>query len=462
MDSVELDRRYLWHPFTQMHEWSAVDGEPVVIVEGEGVILRDQHGREYLDGNSSIWTNLHGHRRAEIDRAIVDQLGRIAHSSFLGLTNEVAPRLARELVKSLNVGEGYKVFLSDDGSTAIEAGLKMIFQARMQRGETHRRAFVSLAQGYHGDTIGAMSAGHSALFHRTYRPLLFETREAMAPICYRCPFNRAPPERGVEARQSRCCEWECVGELEKALDDGEPAAALVMEPRVQGAGGMAMQPEGYLRQAASLCANKGVWLMLDEVLTGFGRTGAMYAFQKEEIVPDVIALAKGMSGGYLPIAATVASAEIFEAFLGDFSDLKTFFHGHSYSGNALGCAAALANLEIFNREQTVRQNEEKGDWLARLSARFWQHPNVGDVRREGMILAVEIVRDFETRGAFAYTERVGHRICEAAKKCGLLTRPIADVVVLMPPYCVTEAQLGRMVDALWEALCEVLGPANAA
>ncbi len=446
------DERTLWHPFTQMGDWIA--GEPVVIAEGEGAVLRDEKGREYLDGNSSIWTNLHGHRRPEIDRAILEQLGRIAHSSFLGLTNAVAPRLARELVQALGL-EGYKVFLSDDGSTAIEAGLKMIFQARMQRGEPERRAFVSLAGGYHGDTVGAMSAGHSALFHRVYNPLLFQTTEVMSPACYRCPYNRAEPEPGADARHSRMCNWECTGLLDAALDAlGGSASAFVLEPRVQGAAGMAMHPPGYLEHAARSCKERGVWLMLDEVLTGFGRTGEMFAFQKEAATPDVVALAKGMSGGYLPIAATVASAEIFEAFLGDFS--RTFFHGHSYSGNALGCAASLASLALLRTDHTPEYIQAKGKALGSLAARFWEHPNVGDVRREGMICAIELVRDFRTREAFPYSGRTGFRICEAARNRGLLTRPIGDVLVLMPPYCSTDRQLEQMAEALWDALCEVL------
>ncbi len=450
-ESADLDLRYLWHPFTQMREWTA----PLAIVEGEGAVLRDEEGREYLDGNSSIWTNLHGHRRPEIDRAIKDQLGRIAHSSFLGLTNDVAPRLARELIEWLGF-EG-KVFFSDDGSTAVEAGLKMIHQARMQRGETERRVFVSLAQGYHGDTIGAMSAGHSALFHRAYKSLLFETREVMSPFCYRCPYNRAKPERGQDARLTRECNWECAALLDEALDSlGDSASAFVLEPRVQGAGAMAMHPGGYLQRAAASCRERGVWLMLDEVLTGFGRTGGMFAFQKEDVLPDVIALAKGLSGGYLPLAATVASLEIFDAFLGDFAELKTFFHGHSYSGNALGCAASLASLGLFKTEHTIPHIQAKAQTLAGLAARFWDHPNVGDVRLEGMVCAVEIVRDFDTRESFPYAARTGHRICEAARKRGLLTRPIGDVLLLMPPYCATDRQLEQMTEALWEALCEAL------
>ena len=456
MTSDDLDHDYVWHPFTQMRDWNSSVHSPLVIVEGRGAVLKAEDGREYLDGNSSIWTNLHGHRRPEIDQAIRDQLDRIAHSSFLGLTNDVAPRLARELIEIAGL-RGYKVFFSDDGSTAMEAALKMVFQARIQRGEKKRTTFLSLASGYHGDTVGAMSAGHSPLFHADYKPLLFETREVMSPACYRCPHNRAEPVRGTDARASRKCQWECVGELTTALDAlGETASAFVLEPRVQGAAGMTMHPHGYLEKAATACRERGVWLVLDEVMTGFGRTGAMFAFQHEKVVPDLVALAKGLSGGYLPVAATLASREIFDAFLGEYSELKTFFHGHSYTGNALGCAAALASLKIFETEKTLQKNTVLQRALAKYVAKFWDHPHVGDVRQEGLICAIEIVRDFKTRQSFPFEERIGHRICEAARQHGLLTRPVGDVLVLMPPYCATEEQIAQMVEALWLGLEEIL------
>ena len=456
MTSAHLDRAYVWHPFTQMRDWNDPAHPPIVIVEGEGALLKAEDGREYLDGNSSIWTNLHGHRHPVIDQALRDQLDRIAHSSFLGLTNDVAARLARELVEITGL-DGAKVFFSDDGSTAMEAALKMVYQARIQRGETKRTIFISLASGYHGDTVGAMSAGHSPIFHAAYKPLLFETREVMSPACYRCPHNRAEPVRGADARLTRKCQWECVDELTAALDDlGETASALVLEPRVQGAAGMKMHPHGYLEKATRACHERGVWLVLDEVMTGFGRTGTMFAFQHENVMPDLVALAKGLSGGYLPIAATLASREIFDAFLGDYGELKTFFHGHSYTGNALGCAAALANLQIFATDRTLEKNAALEKALTKNMEKFWDHPNVGDVRQEGLIGAIEIVRNFQTREPFPFTDRIGHRICAAAQAHGLLTRPIGDVLVLMPPYCTTEEQLQQMVEALWRGLNEVL------
>lgn len=456
--SSENDRRYVWHPFTQMREWMAE--EPVVIVEAEGAWLRDAEGRLYLDGNSSIWTNLHGHRRPELDAALRGQLERVAHTSFLGLANDVAANYARELLQAFSGDEdpsGWRVFYSDDGSTAVEAGLKMMHQARLQRGEQHRTQLVSVAAGYHGDTVGAMSLGHSPIFHQTYRGLMFPTHEVVQPACYRCPYNKGTPRRGVDGRISRRCEWECVREVEQKLDAlGESASAFIVEPSVHGAGWMAMQPEGYLRKVAEICRGRGVWLMLDEVLTGFGRTGPLFAADREGVKADVVALGKGITGGYLPFAATIASDEIFEAFLGEYAEFKTFFHGHSYSGNQLGSAVARASLHLLLTAHGPEHRARFGERLRSEAQRFWQHPHVGDVRSEGGVCAIELVRDFATRAPFPVEQRVGYRICQAARKHGLLTRNIGDVVVLMPPLCTSAQDLAKAADALWAGLEEVL------
>ena len=423
-------------------------------------MLKAEDGREYLDGNSSIWTNLHGHRRPEIDQAIRDQLDRIAHSSFLGLTNDVAARLAARTGRSRPDCAAHKVFFSDDGSTAMEAALKMVFQARIQRGETKRTTFVSLANGYHGDTVGAMSAGHSPIFHAAYKPLLFETREVMSPACYRCPYNRAEPVRGTDARASRQCQWECVGELTTALDDlGETASALVIEPRVQGAAGMTMHPHGYLEKAAAACRERGVWLVLDEVMTGFGRTGTMFAFQHEKVAPDLVALAKGLTGGYLPSPRRWPRAEIFDAFLGDYRGTENLFPRPQLHRQCARLRGGAGQSQDFrDRKDAARTMPRWNKPWPQSAAKFWEHPNVGDVRQEGLICAIEIVRDFKTREPFPFAERIGHRICEAARAHGLLTRPVGDVLVLMPPYCTTENQLAQMVEALWLGLNEVLPP----
>lgn len=461
-DPARIDQEYVWHPFTQMKEWSDPANPPLVIVEAEGSELVDADGKRYLDGNASIWTNIHGHRDPDLDVALQEQLGRLAHCSALGLANEPAARLAQELVESLGQGGelgvagqwagGHKVFYSDDGSTAIEAGLKMIHQARVQRGEAGRTTLLSLASAYHGDTIGAMSIGHSPVFHCTYKELLFESQEVMRPVCYRCPYNRAPPEKGEEARKTRSCQWECLGKLEeKCHQAGESLSALVIEPRVQGPGGMAMMPEGYLKQAADVCRSQGAWLMLDEVMTGFGRTGTLFACQKEEVVPDLMALGKGMTGGYLPMAATLAADEIYQAFIGDYEEQKTFYHGHSYTGNPLGAAVARASLKKL-REGGLARAEALADQLAHQSRRLWELDNVGEVRQEGTILAVELVEDFLTARAYDPTLRMGNRVCMKAREFGLLTRPIGDVIVLMLPLSTTGAQVELAIGALDRAI----------
>lgn len=456
---VSLDRRHLWHPFTSFDTWFDGNFGITVVSSGEGSVLRDTEGREYLDGNSSIWTNLHGHRHPRITGAIAAQLEKIAHSSLLGLTNELAPVLAArlaELMASLTGGSAaeWRVFLSDDGSTAIEAAVKIVFQYFRLSGDDKRTVFVSLAGGYHGDTVGAMSVGHSAVFHGAYKPLLFDTVESMAPYCYRCPYNKALPEK-QDARAVRKCGWECVRDFENAVESAGPAlAGYILEPRIQGAAGMIMHPEGFAEKTAAIVQSRGGKVILDEVMTGFFRTGAWFAFAKERVRPDLTALAKGLTGGYLPLAATVVDESIAAAFRGGAD--RTFYHGHSYSGNQLGCAAALASIDLLAEPGFAENLAGKIAKLRELSQVFWSHPNVGDVRQEGMVLAVELVEDFATRKPFDRAKRAGFFVCDAAREFGLLTRPIGDVLLLMPPYSTTDAQLEQMVDGLFRALCKII------
>jgi len=456
-DIPSLDRRFLWHPFTALDLWLDEGTPMTVIAGGEGCVLEDSEGNRFLDGNSSIWTNLHGHRHPKISEAIAAQLGKIAHSSFLGLSNELAPLLAERLAVSMadltgGAPDAWRVFLSDDGSTAIEAAIKIVVQFFQQTGQQERAVFVSLGGGYHGDTVGAMSVGHSPVFHGTYKDLLFQSREIPPPGCYRCPHNRAVPEKG-DARDYRRCQWECVADFEKTVVPlGEKMAAWVIEPRVQGAAGMIMHPAGYLEKTCALAQSLGAKVILDEVMTGFFRTGRRFAFAHENVKPDLVALAKGLTGGYLPLAATV----IDESMAAEFRSIeRTFYHGHSYTGNQLGCAAALASLDLLDEPEFPALLQVKAARLAEIGAGFWSHPNVGDVRREGMILAIELVEDFATRKAFAPKRRIGAAVCEAAKRFGLLTRPVGDVLLLMPPYCAADEQLEEMGNALYLALCTV-------
>ncbi len=458
-----------------------------MIVKGRGSYVLDARGRRYLDANSSIWTNLHGHQQPQITRAMIRQLGKIAHSSALGLANEPASLLAEKLVK-LAPKSLKKVFYSDDGSTAIEAALKMAFQFWRQQTVRraaerntraacaplqNRRSFLTLENAYHGDTVGAMSLGGMDVFHDTYRQLMFRTDKVMAPYCYRCFFNRAKPER-ADARTHRKCNWECISLVESKLQEGamncastrhrgrkekmaasSVFAAAVIEPLVQGAAGMIAHPRGYLKKFADLCRQHDVLLIADEVMTGFGRTGTLFACEKEKVAPDFLCLAKGLTGGSLPLAATLTSQRVFDAFLGEYAERKTFFHGHSYTANPLGCSAALANLETFDREKTLKTVVARSAELETMLQRFWKLSHVGDVRRVGLVAGVELVRDWKTREPYRWEERVGARVCEEAKKQGVLTRPIGNVLVIMPPYCITAAQLEKICDVLKRSIAKI-------
>jgi adenosylmethionine-8-amino-7-oxononanoate aminotransferase len=471
---AQLDHRYVWHPFTQMQDWLRT--EPIVLVEGKGAVLRDVKGREYLDANASIWTNLHGHRNPRIDAAIRRQLDRVAHTSALGLASGPAAELAEQLVRLARGPKGQprlaKVFYSDDGSTAVEAALKLAAEHTRRCGLVRKPRFISVKGAYHGDTIGAVSVGQIDLFHRTWSSLLFPTESVPAPGCYRCPFNRARPER-ADARTYRSCQWECVSGVEKAFDQARararPFSALVVEPRMQGAAGMIAHPEGWLARVAEIARGHGTLLIADEVMTGFGRTGVgsqsgdrfhAFATQHEGVVPDLLALAKGLTGGYLPMAATLTTQAIFDSFLGDYADFRTFFHGHSYTGNALGAAASLASVGLLSAPAGVRRRRALEVAFQTELKILWRHPNVGDVRRVGLVAGIELVRDWRQRTPFRLEERAGIRICEAMARRGVLTRPIGNVIALMPPYCTTRTQLRRMVSALAESLEEVFPPSS--
>lgn len=418
-----LDKAHAWHPFTPMRDWCAPEHEPLVLVSGEGVLLRDREGREYIDGNSSIWTNLHGHRHPRIDAAIRAQLDRVAHTSFLGFTHPLAAQLAAELVALWPAETLTRVFFSDDGSTAMEVALKMALQCWRLRGEPQRRVFVAFRDAYHGDTLGAASLGGIALFQGAFAG-------------------------GIEVRTVAS-----LAELD-ALDASQ-IAGVVIEPLIQGAAGMRLWPRAMLADLRRWCDASGTFLMLDEVMTGFGRTGTMFACEQEGVVPDFIALAKGLTGGYLPLAATLTREVIFEEFLnrGDGVD-RTLYYGHSYTANQLGCAAALASLAVFREERVIEALQPKIARLRELLAELAKDARVFEVRQCGFIAGIELRRDGV---AFPPADRVGSRVCIAARKHGLLTRPIRDTLVLMPPYCITDAQLVQSVEALARGIAEVCG-----
>jgi adenosylmethionine-8-amino-7-oxononanoate aminotransferase len=460
---AQLDHKFVWHPFTQMRDW--LKQEPIVIVGGKGAVLRDANGREFLDANSSIWTNLHGHNHPKINAAINRQLKNIAHSSALGFANEPASLLAEKLVgvanpkqaqgKSLKPYLG-KVFFSDDGSTAMEVALKLAYAFARRTGRKQPK-FLSLDGAYHGDTLGAVSLGHIDLFHKAYGGLLFKSDKTPAPYCYRCPYNRAKPER-ADARSYRKCNWECVAILERKFvaqkKRKNPYATFVFEPLMQGAAGMIAQPEGWLRRATEIARGHGAQLIADEVMTGFGRTGSHFACHGEGVQPDFMALAKGLTGGYLPMATTLTTQKVFDAFLGRYDEFKTFFHGHSFTGNQLGASAALASLDILRSKESIQARQLLERTLREELATLWDLPNVGDIRQVGLAVGIELVRNWKTREPFDLRERAGIRVCDAMGKRGVLTRPIGNVIVLLPPYCTTQSQARRIVRAVYEACDE--------
>jgi adenosylmethionine---8-amino-7-oxononanoate aminotransferase len=420
VDLAAADRAYLWHPFTQQRGW--VQEEPVIIERGEGTDLIDVHGTRYIDGVSSLWCNVHGHAHPRIDAAVREQLGKVAHSTMLGLSHRPAIELARRLVELAPPGLT-RVFYSDSGSTATEIALKMAFQYWRQRGQDRRR-FVALRMAYHGDTIGSVSVGGIDLFHSLYEPLLFETLKA------------GP---GDVAGMGRLL----------AEHDGE-VAAVIMEPLVQGAAGMLVHPPGYLRAVRDLCDRHGVLLILDEVATGFGRTGRMLACEHEGVAPDLLCLAKGITGGYLPLAATLASERIYEGFLGEFEEFRTFFHGHTYTGNPLACAAALATLDVFREERTLERLQPKIGLLAELLEPVAAHPAVRQVRRRGFMVGIELVEQ-------PLPVRIGHRVTLEARRRGAIIRPLGDVLVLMPPLAISREDLTRLVSITAEAIDAATG-----
>jgi adenosylmethionine---8-amino-7-oxononanoate aminotransferase len=441
----DWDRQFLWHPFTQMQEWE--QEEPLIIERGKGCFLIDINGRKYLDGTSSIWVNLHGHRHPALDRAIKKQVDKIAHSTLLGLSNPPAIRLARELIRIAPKGLS-RVFYSDNGSTAVEVALKMAVQywqqARPDAGPKH--SFLHLALAYHGDTIGAVSVGNIELFHARFKPLLFPTVAAEPPYCYRCPLQLTYPS----------CRFACLDPIETMLKERHrDLAGFIIEPLIQAAAGMITQPDGYLKRIRELCTKYDVLLIADEVATGFGRTGMMFACQHEGVTPDLMAISKGLTGGYMPLAATLTTEDIYKAFLGKYEDCKTFFHGHSYTGNPLGCAVALANVDTFRKERTLARLQPKISTLTRLLQPLRKLPHVGEIRQQGFMAGIELVTNRTDRTPYTYESRIGYRIAQEARRRGLLLRPLGHIIVLMPPLSTDLKTLTRMVDIVSRSIVTV-------
>jgi len=437
----QLDLSYLWHPFTQMQEW--LGEEPCIISRADGNFLIDVQGRKYLDGVSSLWCNVHGHRKKELDDALRAQLERIAHSTFLGSSHVPGIELAEKLIGIAPKGL-QRVFYSDSGATAVEIAMKMAVQYWQLKGEKQRTRIASLAESYHGDTVGSMSLGYSETFHRFYRELLF-------PV-----LRLTPPHvsRYYQHMSEAAALGAAVNEAEETLTaNKDTLAALIMEPLMQGAAGMWAQPAGYVQALHDICRRHGILFILDEVATGFGRTGKMFACEHANVTPDLLCLAKGITGGYLPLAATLSTEEIFSAFLGEYKEYKTFFHGHTYTGNPLGCAVASANLALFEGENTIENMQPRIEYLrTRLSEEFLSLPHVSDVRQWGYMVGIELVQDKAGAKNYRPEERIGYKVTLEARKRGVMIRPLGDVIILMPPLSISDGALTALLDVVHDSI----------
>ena len=435
---IELDKRYLWHPFTQMADWLA--GEPVVIESGDGFYLIDTDCNRYIDGVSSLWCNVHGHRVRKIDDAIRTQLDKIAHSTLLGLGQTQSIELAEKLVQIAPVPLE-KVFYSDSGATAVEIAIKMAYQYWQNIGQTNKTKFISLKEAYHGDTVGAVSVGGMDLFHGIFKSLIFETHYAPSPHPYR--FDGTPEQ----------CAAHSLAAMEDILKVHlDEIAGVVVEPLVQGAAGIIVHPAGFLKGVESLARKYDILLIVDEVAMGFGRTGKMFACEHEDIQPDLMCIAKGISAGYLPLAATLTTQTIFDAFAVSGDIKKTFYHGHTYTGNALGCAAALASLELFAENKIIETMPKKIDLISQYFTRFSELPYVGNARQCGMVGGIELVADKATKRAFASEKKIGAKVCDAMRPKGAMMRPLGDCIVLMPAVAMDMETLTKLLDTIEDTL----------
>jgi len=447
-DVRRWDAEHVWHPFTQMQEYLAT--EPLVVVSAEGHYLIDDRGRRLFDGTSALWCNLFGHRVPEIDSAVIEQLGRFAHTTLLGTTHPAVATLARRLVEVAPPGLNH-VFFSDSGATAVEAALKIAFQYRLLtqgKAAADKATYLSLGNAYHGDTLGAAAVGGVELFHDVFKPILLPALKTPSPYCYRCPIGKTPGD----------CSIDCADELEQALArEGGRVCAVIVEPGVQAAAGMLVLPKGFLAKTAAACRKHGALLILDEVATGFGRTGTMFACEQEGVTPDIMCVAKGLTGGYLPVAATLATDEIYEKFLGRYDEYRHFFHGHTYTGNALGCAAALATLGLLADGTVVKAVAEKAAVLRQALASLGDHPHVGDIRQSGLMCGIELVVDRSTKASFPPGDRRGYHICLSLRDRGIFLRPLGDIIVLMPPLTSTDQELTHLAASVQSAVVEHLG-----
>nr|WP_108669220.1 adenosylmethionine--8-amino-7-oxononanoate transaminase [Peribacillus acanthi] len=440
---AEKNKKYVWHPFTQMQDY--INEDPLIISHGKDRKLFDMQGNEYYDGVSSIWLNVHGHNIRELNEAIIHQLDQVAHTTLLGMANVPAILLAEKLVEISPDGLE-KVFYSDSGATAVEIAIKMAFQYWRNIGRREKNLFVTMKEAYHGDTIGAVSVGAIDIYHQAYSSLLFPSLKLPYPNMYRPKYEGT----AEDIKQAYLAEVENLFQ-EKAHE----IAALIIEPIVQGASGIIVMPEGYLKALHKLCIQYDVLFIADEVATGFGRTGKMFACDLENVTPDILTCGKGLTGGYLPVAATLTTNRIYEAFLGTYEEQKTFFHGHSYTGNPLGCAVAMANLELFEKNQLLEHVDKISLFIQEKMMKFHELLHVGDIRQSGMMIGIELVSAKGTKEPYHWNDRIGVKVSKRAKELGLLTRPLGNVIVFMPPLASTESELAEMIEILHQSIKDI-------
>ena len=435
---VDWDKCYLWHPFTQMQDWVAED--PVIIERGEGCYLIDISGNRYIDGIASMWTNVHGHNHPALNTVLKAQVDKIAHTTLLGYSNIPAIQLAQKLVKLTPTGLN-KVFYSDNGSTAVEVALKIAYQYWQHKEEPHRKLFIHFDNAYHGDTIGAMSVGGIDSFHTTFDSLLFKGIRVPTPETHRSSRN----ESALKTR------W--LNAVERALSEHNgQIAGIILEPLIQGAGGMLIAPQGFLKELAGLAKRWDTLLIVDEVMTGFGRTGKMWACEHEDVTPDLLCTAKGLAGGYLPLAATLSTDKIYNAFLGEYRNLKTFFHGHTFTGNPLACAVALENIAIFERENLLSRLQPTIKHFKKRLQEFYMLPHVGDVRACGFAAGIELMKDSDSHTPYPFVEKVGIQVCKEALARGAILRPLVNTIVLMPPLQISISELDDLLDIVYTSI----------
>lgn len=442
---IEKDLKYVWHPDTQHKQYEGENYKPTLIEKGEGIYVYDADGNKYIDAVASWWVNTLGHSVPRLNKVLTEQANKIEHILLADFTHKPAIELAERLIKL--AGEPFsKVFYSDDGSTAVEVAIKMAYQYWYQKGQPQKKYFVSMTDSYHGDTLGSVSVGGIDIYKEVFNPLVFETLKVCAPYCYRCP-------KGCKQNE---CNIECLKDVVKLFKERhDEIAAIIVEPLVQGAAGMRVYPADYLNRLRILCDEYDILLIDDEVAMAFGRTGKYFAFEHAGIKPDIFCVAKGITAGYVPLAATIATDKIYSAFYDDFDKLKTFYHGHSFTGNPIACAVAVETLKIMEEAKIIDNLPFKAEVFKKSLEKFKNLKHVGDIRHIGMIGAVELVKDKNTKEPYAFTERIGHKVFLQAMKMGAILRPIGNVIYFMPPLIITEEEIEKLTEIAYTAIKNV-------